>query len=116
MRSFPSNRNLDEHNQIIYLTTFLISCIHEIIGNLFLLIYNYFNKKNQINSIKSKNSHFNFFNKEKKFDANIEELLFGDYKSQMTLNQMLFVLDIKNYSVDYKKFRNNYHSNGNNTN
>ena len=70
MRSFPSNRNLDEHNQIIYLTTFLISCIHEIIGNLFLLIYNYFNKKNQI----------------------------------------------KNYSVDYKKFRNNYHSNGNNTN
>ena len=114
MRSFPSNRNLDEHNQIIYLTTFLISCIHEIIGNLFLLIYNYFNKKNQINSIKSKN--FNLFNKEKKFDSNIEELLFGDYKSQMTLNQMLFALDIKNYSVDYKKFRNNYHSNGNNTN
>ena len=99
MRSFPSERN-SKHRKIIYLTTFLITCFHEILGNLFLTIYNYLNKNNQINSL---------------IKNNVEELLFGNYKSNMTLNQMLFTLEIKNYSVDYKEFKHNFETKSNNT-
>ena len=44
----------------------------------------------------------------KESGEHIEILLFGDYESKMTLQQILFILDVKNYSCEHTKFRNNF--------
>ena len=114
MRSFPSKKNNNEHRRIIYLATFLIACFHEIIGHLFLRIHNYLNKNNQINSPKPKFGISYAIDRGKKSGEYIEELLFGNYKSKMTFGQILFILDNKNYTIDYGDFKINFENIQNN--
>ena len=77
-----------DESKIIYLAIFLIGCIREIIGHLLIRIHNYLFKDNQIDSGES-----------------IEELLFGKYNCRMTMGQILFILDKKNYSLDLEQFK-----------
>ena len=92
----------------IYLTMFLISCIHEIIGHLYIRIYNYlYDDKNDQKLLSSLPGPLaTDYAKERKKESGeyIEELLFGNYGFEMKMKEILFTLDKKNYDSDYKQF------------
>ena len=107
MRSYPSINSSDDPDmkKIIYLAVFLIACIHEIIGHLFLRIHNYLFKDKQITSPKPNNPSPYARKRGKESGEFIEELLFGKYNCRMTVGQILFILDKKNYSLDLEQFQ-----------
>ena len=92
----------------IYLTMFLISCIHEIIGHLYIRIYNYLNDDKNDQKLLSPmpGPLATDYAKERKKESGeyIEELLFGNYGFEMRMKEILFTLDKKNYDSDYKQF------------
>ena len=94
----------------IYLIIFLTACIHEIIGHLFLRIYNYLNKDKKQSSPMPKNPSNYAKKRQKESGEYIEEMLFGNSKYQMTMKEILFALDKNNYNVNYKIFRKNFDS------
>ena len=77
-------------------------------AHLLIKIYNYLNKNNKIGS-SLPNKPSDYAKKRKKESGEfLEELLFGDYKCSMTIAQILFILDKKNYSTNFIQFRNNF--------
>ena len=92
----------------IYLAMFLISCIHEIIGHLYIRIYNYlYNDKNDKKLLSPMPALLGTdYAKTRKKESGeyIEELLFGNYGFEMRMKEILFTLDKKNYDSDYKEF------------
>ena len=111
IQAFPpenTNGNKIDKVKIIYLTIFLITCFDEIMAHLLVIIYNYLNKNNKIGS-SLPNKPSDYAKKRKKESGEfLEELLFGDYKCSMTIAQILFILDKKNYSTNFIQFRNNF--------
>ena len=115
IQSFPPKKNKnDKLKKIIYLAVVLITCFHEILGHLFIRIHNYLNKNNFITSPKPQFGSSYAQKRGKESGENVEELLFGNYKCEITLNQILFILDKNNYSVNYSKFRTNFETISNN--
>ena len=113
IQSFPPKKNkADKLKKIIYLAVVLITCFHEILGHLFIRIHNYLNKNNYIYSPKPLFGFFYPKKRGKESGENVEVLLFGNYECKMTLNQILFILDLNNYSVSYEEFKNNFWTNG----
>jgi len=106
--SHPLNNLSNKHRKIVYLALFLIVCFHEIIGHLFLRIHNYLKKEKVINSPMPNFPSVYAKRRGKKMGEKVEELLFGNYGGKMNLKQMLFILDINNYSYDYKTFCSNF--------
>ena len=97
VQDYISNNRTKDINikKLIYLAIFLIACIHEIVGHLSLRIHNYLHKENQA---KFPTEYRGFRGKES--GEFLEGKLFGDYKCQMTIKQILYILDIKNYQYE----------------
>ena len=93
--------------KMIYLAIFLISCFHEIIGHLYIRVHNYLNKRIQSPSPKDLKSPYSIA-RDKEAGEYVEELLFGNYEFRMTMKEILFILDKKNYNTNYSKFRENF--------
>ena len=106
IRILENNINI---KKIVYLAVFLISSIHEIIGHLYLRIHNYLNPpEKQISSPQSNKLKSPYAIKRGKESGEfLEEQLFGNYGFQMTMKQILFILDKNNYNiinhVDFRK-------------
>ena len=83
--------------KLIYLAIFLISCFHEIAGNLSLRVYNYIFKKDKEESPIPKYQSSYARKSKKDSGERIEESLFGDYQFKMSIKQILYILDAKNY-------------------
>ena len=109
--NYPQNINLIK---LTYLTVFLITCIHEIIGHLFLRIFNYLSENEKLNSPMPlyPSDYAKFRGKES--GEKIEELLFGNYKFEMTIKEMIFTLDKENYKKDYLDFNERFSKVNNN--
>ena len=94
--------------KIIYLVIFLISCMHEILGHLYLRINNYIYKTEKISSPKPKFPSEYAEERDKESGEFIEEQLFGNYNFKMTMKEILFALDKDNYKNGLMEFQNNY--------
>ena len=94
--------------KIIYLVIFLISCMHEILGHLYLRINNYIYKTEKISSPKPKFPSEYAEERDKESGEFIEEQLFGNYNFKMTMKEILFALDKENYKNGLMEFQNNY--------
>ena len=77
-------------------------------------IHNYLNKKDQISSPIPQYGSAYAKERGKESGEFVEGILFGDYKSKMTLKQILFILDRNNYSVYHNEFRTNFEIKSNN--
>ena len=87
-------------NILIYLTLFIINLIHEIIGHLNVRFQQYL----YLNKLKSpKPEKGSKYANERGAESGefVEEELFGNYQGSMTVQQMLFLLDINNYNYIY---------------
>ena len=109
--NYPQNINLVK---LIYLTVFLITCIHEIIGHLILRIFNYLSENEKLNSPIPLNPSDYARLRGKESGEKIEELLFGNYKFEMTIKEMLFTLDKENYKKEYLNFNDSFSKVNNN--
>ena len=111
VQNYISNNAAKDINikKLIYLAIFLIACIHEIVGNLSLRIHNYLHKENQDNSTMPEfQTEYEVF-RGKESGEFLEAKLFGDYKCQMTIKQILYILDLKNYQYgNSDDFMNNF--------
>ena len=86
----------------------MITCIHEIIGHLYLIIHNYlYHGKNIILSQKPSKLMTDYAKiKGKDPREFIEEQLFGNYGFEMNTNEILYILDKDNYNeVNHVNFR-----------
>ena len=99
---YPNNIDLIK---LIYLTVFLITCIHEIIGHLFLRISNYSIEGKKMESPKPFNPSEYAAIRGKESGEKIEEMLFGNYKFEMTIKEMLFTLNKENYKISNLSFK-----------
>ena len=81
---------------------------HEIFGHLNIRLQNYISKE-EIKSpnITVKDESNNLVEKPESGDF-FERLLYGQSLTQITFNEMLFILDLENYNVDYKQFKANF--------
>ena len=107
IRIIENNINIKKS---VYLAIFLISSIQEIIGHLYLRIHNYLYPQKKIlspqpNKLKSPYSTI----RGKESGEFLEEQLFGNYGFQMTMKQILFILDKSNYNqINHDAFRNKF--------
>ena len=88
---------------------------HEILGHLNIRLQDYISKE-EIKSpyINSKDESNNVIKKRESGDF-FEMLLYGQILTQVTYNEMLFILDLENYKVDYKQFKANFEKCNNGT-
>ena len=101
--SYPINRS-----KLINITFYQVTQEHEILGHLNVNIQNYFSDK-EISSpiVNSKDAN----GKEVTYPESgetVQKLLYGRFISSLTINEILFILDLENYKVDYEIFRNNF--------
>ena len=99
IQDYISNNPTKDINieKLIYLAVFLTSCFHEIVGHLSLTIHNYLSKEKKVNSPMPQFLSNYVMIRHKESRHYIEEHLFGNYKCQMSLKQIMFILDINNY-------------------
>ena len=93
------------------MAVFLISSIREIIGNLYLRIHNYLNpnKKKILSPQPNKLKSPYYIKSGKESGEFLEEQLFGNYGFQMTMKQILFILDKSNYNeINHDAFKNKF--------
>ena len=102
---YPQNIDL---TKLINLIVFLICCIHEIIGNLYLRINNYLLKNNQINSSRPQIPNNDSQIRKEKSDEYIDEIFFGNPKFEITIKEIIFALDKENYKTNNSTFRGNF--------
>ena len=95
-------------SKLINLSINQITKEHEILGEINFMIQKYLSKKELFFSIK--NSSNNYY---ENFEENtpgeyIEKLLYGETLVNLTYNEILFILDLENYNVNYEKFKDNF--------
>ena len=97
-------------NKIFFLSYDVKSNLHEIVGHLNIRFQYYISKdKRYILSPKPKNPSSQAKSRGgKEAGEFIEELIFGTSEQKITIEQMLYILDIKNYEKDYINFRNGF--------
>ena len=97
-------------NKIFFLSNNVKSNLHEIVGHLNIRFQYYLSKdKTYISSPKPKNPSSQEKSRGgKEAGEFIEELIFGTSEQKITIEQMLYILDIKNYEKDYINFRNGF--------
>ena len=86
----------------------MITCIHEIIGHLYIRINNYLNKDEKISSLMPNFPIKYAEERGKESGEVIEEKLFGNYKFEMTMKEILFTLDKENYKKGLIEFQKNF--------
>ena len=101
-------------SKLDFLSCNVKSNLNEIIGHLNVRVQYYLTKDKRYLSPKPQNPS----RKDKERDGKesgefIEELLFGTLKEDIELEQMLYILDIKNYEKDLDKFKEDYIEYGN---
>ena len=94
-------------NKIFFLSNNVKTNLHEIVGHLNIRFQYYISKdKRYISSPKPKNPSSQEKSRGgKEAGEFIEELIFGTSEQKITIEQMLYILDIKNYEKDYINFR-----------
>ena len=95
------NENL---NKLFNLTVNIIINIHEINGNLNLRIQNFLYKKKYTSPKTLKGTQY-AQNRNKESGEYIEEQLFGRVLEILTIKEMLYILDLKNYNCDFEIFK-----------
>ena len=105
MQSFPFKTTNTNKMKLNYLGIFVVTCIHEIIGHLFLRIHNYLYKDNILKSPPPKNMSSYTSSRGKESGEYLEELLFGVNRKEINTLQILYILDKNNYNVDFNDFR-----------
>ena len=89
-------------NVIVNLGFFTYSFYHESLGHLLLRFLNILTKMNYYSPRNANN--------EIESGQFIESLLFNQRKSEYTIYELLYIIDIDNYKVDFKIFRKNFQS------
>ena len=99
-------KNVDNNlNKLFNLANYVIVSIHEIVGHLNIRIQNYLGQKEYLSPKPEKGSDYaNSRNKES--GEYIEEQLFDRILESLTIKEILFILDIKNYN--FNEFKNNF--------
>lgn len=94
-------------NKIFFLSNNVKSNLHDIVGHLNIRFQYYLSKdKRYISSPKPNKPSSQAKSREgKEAGEFIEELIFGTSENKLTIEQMLYILDIKNYEKDYINFR-----------
>ena len=93
-------------SKISFLSNNVKSNLHEIVGHLNIRFQYYLSKdKRYISSKPNKPSSHGKSREGKEAEEYIEELIFGGSELIFTTEQMLYILDIKNYEKDYLEFR-----------
>ena len=96
-------------SKIAYLSNNVQSNLHEIIGHLNIRFQFYLSKDKRYTSPKPpKPSKAAKLRKGKESGEYIEQLLFGLPNGSLELEQMLYILDIKNYDKEIDKFREDF--------
>ena len=95
------NENL---NKLFNLTVNIIINIHEITGHLNLRIQNFLYKKKYTSPKPLKGTQY-AQNRNKESGEYIEEQLFGRVLEILTIKEMLYILDLKNYNCDFEIFK-----------
>ena len=96
-------------SKIAYLSDNIQSNLHEIIGHLNIRFQFYLSKDKRYSPPKpEKPSKAALSKKGKESREFIEELLFGDIRERLELEQMLYILDINNYQKDMKNFKEDF--------
>ena len=106
----PDKGNLNNlENKLFFLSDNVKTNLHEIIGHLNIMFQYYLSKDKRYTSPKpNKPSSEEILSEGKGADEFIEELIFGESEQNLTINQVLYILDIKNYEKDYIKFREDF--------
>ena len=92
-------------NKLIYLATLLIVLLHEVVGHVNVRYQNFLNKNKKVFHSPKPEFESDYSIKRKKESGEfVEGALFGDYKCQMTLREILFILDKNNY-YKYKNYK-----------
>ena len=95
---------------LVYLAILIIALMHEIIGHLNIRFQNFVNDT-KIKSPKPEYGSSYAIERGRESGEFVEEKLFGNYKCQMNLREILFSLDIKNYNnYEPDEFRKNFKS------
>ena len=81
--------------------------LHEIIGHINIRFQFYLDKRYSSHK-PEKPSKFAETRKGKESGEFVEELLFGAFEDEIELNQMLYILDIKNYDKEIDVFKKEY--------
>ena len=89
-------------NVVVNLGFFTYSFYHESLGHLLLRFLNILTKMNYYSPRNA--------NDEAESGQFIESLLFNQRKSEYTIYELLYIIDIDNYNVDFKIFRKNFQS------
>ena len=96
-------------SKLDYLSHNVKSNLHEIIGHLNVRIQYYLTKDKRYLSPKPQNpSRQALQRKGKEAGEFLEEILFGAFAGALELEQMLYILDIKNYDKQLDKFREDF--------
>ena len=99
IQTYIRNNEVEDINikKLIYLAIFLVSCFHEIAGHLSLRVYNYIFNNDKKGSPKPKYPSSYATKRQKESGESIEENLFGNYQFKMSIKQIFYILDVKNY-------------------
>lgn len=104
-RNRNKNKNMEIiENIFIYivvnLSFFIYTLDHESIGHIIII---YLNLLTMMNYESPRN-----FENEKESGNYIESLLFNERKKKYSLEELMYIIDIENYNVDYNDFRKNF--------
>ena len=93
-------------SKIFYLSNNVKSNLYEIVGHLNIKFQYYLSKDKRYTSPKLNKPSFQAKSRgDKEAGEFIEELIFGESNQKLTTEQMIYILDIKNYEKDYISFR-----------
>ena len=81
---------------------------HEIFGHLNIRLQDYISKEEIKSPYVNKKDESSKTIKKRESGDFFENLLYGQHLTHLTFNEMLFILDLENYNVDYKQFRANF--------
>ena len=108
--NMPDLENKDL-SKTLFLSDLICTNEHEILGHFNIGYQNYFNKDKIYNSpIADKNQRSEYANNRegKESRDNLEIKLYGRIIFNLTLNEAIFILDLRNYLCDFNTFRKNF--------
>ena len=103
------NPNLGENcSKLLTLSINQITKEHEILGHINIRLQKYISKMEITSPLSDSENYFNEKSKKKESGDFIEILLYGKSLAELTYNEILFILDFNNYTVNYETFRDNF--------
>lgn len=109
---YNNNKNRSA-SLLIYYAYLIISCLHEIGGHLNMRYQYFFSLDENYDSPRIQNSEKQYYteyglSREKESGETLEIRLFGKKINTITINEALYILNLKNYEQDAKNFQINF--------